>query len=57
MPKLLKLFLATILCINLSACSTIKGFWGEDDDKDEISEDISARQLYDKARGEMLGNR
>ena len=58
MPKLLKLLLATILCINLSACSRIKGFWGDDDDdKDEISDDISARQLYDKARGEMFGNR
>lgn len=48
-----------ILCLfAVSGCSTIKGFFGDDDDEEPtVSEDISARQLYIKANGEMRGNR
>ena len=51
--------LICILCLALiSGCSTVKGFFGDDDDDEPtISEDISARQLYQKANGEMQGNR
>ncbi len=48
-----------LLCLYLfTGCSTIKGLFGDDDEEDPtISEDISARQLYEKANGEMQGNR
>ncbi|MDW3096333.1 MAG: outer membrane protein assembly factor BamD [Gammaproteobacteria bacterium] len=50
--------LICILCLILiSGCSTVKGLFGDDEDEDPtISEDISARQLYQKANGEMQRN-
>ncbi len=45
-----------LLCLELTGCSTIKGWFGSDDeDEPEISDDISARQLYQKAHTEMIG--
>ncbi len=42
----------------ISGCSTVKSLFGDDEDVDPtISEDISARQLYTKANGEMQANR
>lgn len=41
----------------LSGCSTVKGWFGDDEDEVEIADDIPARQLYEKARGELRGNR
>lgn len=41
----------------VTGCSTLSGLFGGDDEEPTISEDISARQLYEKAHGEMLGNR
>lgn len=56
--KILYLKLVCILCLVLSGCSTVKGLFGDDEDQDPtISEDISARQLYEKANGEMNANR
>ena len=51
--------LICLLCLlMLSGCSTVKGLFGDDEDEDPtISEDISASQLYQKANGEMQGNR
>lgn len=50
--------LLCLLCLELTACSTVKGLFGKDEEEEpEISEDISARQLYQKANGEMLSNR
>ena len=50
--------LLCLLCLELTACSTIKGIFGDDEEEEpEISEDISAKQLYQKAHGEMIGNR
>ena len=50
--------LICILCLVLtSGCSTVKGLFGDDDEEPTISEDISARQLYTKANGELNGNR
>lgn len=51
-------YLLIIICLlTFSGCSTLKGLFGDDDEEPTISEDISARQLYQKANGEMLGNR
>ncbi len=51
--------LILLICVlALTSCSTVKGLFGDDDDEEPtISEDISARQLYQKANGEMQGNR
>ena len=51
--------LICILCLVFaSGCSTVKGLFGDDEDEEPtISEDISARQLYTKANGEMQSNR
>lgn len=51
--------LVLLLClVAFSGCSTVKGIFGDDEDEEPtISEDISAKQLYQKANGEMLGNR
>lgn len=55
---LYKILLLLICLLSISACSTIKGIFGDDEDEEpSISEDISARQLYQKANGEMRGNR
>ena len=57
--RLTFLILASLLCLVSAGCSYIP-FIGDDEDDEkepEISEDISARQLYQKANGEMVGNR
>lgn len=56
------LILIALICLlilfSISGCSTVKGLFGDDDDEEPtISEDISARQLYEKANGEMISNR
>ncbi len=56
------LILIVLICLlilfSISGCSTVKGLFGDDDDEEPtISEDISARQLYEKANGEMISNR
>ena len=56
------LILIELICLlallSLSGCSTVKGLFGGDEDEEPtISEDISARQLYEKANGEMRANR
>ena len=55
------LILTELICLlilfSISGCSTIKGLFGDDDEEPTISEDISARQLYEKANGEMRSNR
>ena len=58
-PHLILIRLVCLLALlSLSGCSTVKGFFGDDEDEEPtISEDISARQLYEKANGEMLSNR
>ena len=45
------------LLLLLCGCSTLSGLFGKDEDESTISEDISARQLYEKANNEMRGNR
>ena len=48
----------SLTLLSLSGCSTVKGLFGSDDEEEPtISEDISARQLYEKASGEMRANR
>lgn len=55
---LYRILLLLLLLLTLSACSTIKGLFGDDEDEDPtIAEDRSARQLYQKANGEMRANR
>jgi outer membrane protein assembly factor BamD len=49
------LLLLSLLLI-LPGCSTVKGWFGDDDEDPEISEDLSARQLYRKANTQMKGN-
>ena len=51
--------LILLLCLlSVTGCSTVKGLFGDDEDEEPtISEDISAKQLYQKANGEMQGNR
>ena len=52
------LILISLLCLSTPGCSYIPFIGGDEDEKEpEISEDISARQLYQQANGEMLGNR
>ena len=56
------LILTELICLlilfAISGCSTVKGLFGDDEEEEPtISEDISARQLYQKANGEMLSNR
>ncbi len=56
------IILIKLICLlavlSLSGCSTVKGLFGGDDEEEPtISEDISARQLYEKANGEMRANR
>ena len=56
--KIITISVISILCLYLSGCSTVKGWFGGDDEEEpKISEDISAQQLYQKAHGEMIGNR
>lgn len=53
--SLTSLLLLSLLLI-LPGCSTVKGWFGDDDEDPEISEDLSARQLYRKANAEMKGS-
>ena len=46
-----------LLLLLLSGCSSLRGLWGDDDPDPTISEDVSARQLYQKANSEMRGSR
>ena len=49
------IFLSTLLV--LPGCSTVKGLFGDDEDEDpEISDDLSAQQLYQKANTQLRGN-
>ena len=49
--------LICLLCLDLTACSYIPWFGDDEEQEPEISEDISAQRLYQKANGEMIGNR
>ena len=49
--------LLSLLCLGFTGCSYIPWFGDDEDKEPEISEDISAKQLYQKANGEMIGNR
>ena len=56
--KLIKHALIILLyCSYLTACSTVSGLFGDDEDEEVVSDDVPARMLYQKANGEMLSNR
>lgn len=55
--RLLQIVLLSLLCLDLTGCSYIPWFGDDEDKEPEISEDISAQQLYQKAHGEMRSNR
>ncbi len=56
--KLIKNALIILLyCSYLTACSTVSGLFGDDEDEELVSDDVPARMLYQKANGEMLSNR
>ncbi|MEM7303983.1 MAG: outer membrane protein assembly factor BamD [Pseudomonadota bacterium] len=52
---LVYLSLLSVLLV-LPGCSTIRGWFGDDDVDPEISEDLSARQLYQKANTQLKGS-
>lgn len=45
-----------LILLMLPGCSTIKGWFGDEDEDPEISDDLSARQLYQRANVQMKGN-
>ena len=51
------LALLILLCLTFAGCSYIPWFGDDEDKEPEISEDISAKQLYQRAYGEMVSNR
>lgn len=53
--SLVYLILLSALLI-LSGCSTVRGWFGDDDEEPGISEDVSARVLYEQANSAMVGN-
>lgn len=56
--KLIRHLLIILLsCSYLTACSTVSGLFGDDEDEETVSDDVPARMLYQKANGEMLSNR
>ena len=53
--SLVYLIFLSILLV-LPGCSTVKGWFGDEDEEDlEISDDLSARQLYERAHTKMIG--
>ena len=57
MKHLLAYLILFLALLTLPGCSTIKGWFGDDEDIDpEIADDLSARQLYQKANTHLKGN-